>query len=276
MLYSAILSAHSVSLGGAPVYTWYIASLTRKGKLLKKSQVKQILSQWTLDNRIPNVALRYMRSNCKTVWPTVPFIRNAILRLDDEQIEPEFEEVAQFCEENGIDVDLVLPRSNDACWNDMSVYALTNNISADLSAPSESLDKAAQKRLEDILGRDTVQFLFSSNREHVNLSFVRILQHWFVACRIPHYHITKLLRMLKKHKPEIIHGELPTTAQTFLKLNKKDKEGVQKINVTNPTDPTNVIGTYMHYGVEDAVLCKSAGESHCPTTFYSVFKFFTI
>lgn len=135
----------------------------------------------------------------------------------------------------------------------------------------ETGDERGVHVLETLIGSDAVEFLleekFNNNRQ-VPMTFDRLLRHWAVDCNLSHRDLTKFLKLLKKFKTpltlEAIKA-LPRTAKTFLRLDKSDTATIDTFICEN--DKKKVIGEYVHYGLEAALVGQSPGNC---TSFYSL------
>lgn len=90
------------------------------------------------------------------------------------------------------------------------------------------------------------------------LSFVRILQHVAAAGKIRLCILTLFLTLLKKHQPTINYQKLPKQGRTLLRLDEKDKARLAEQVITAKEGKAEV-GTYVHFGLEDAILGQSPG-----------------
>lgn len=123
-------------------------------------------------------------------------------------------------------------------------------------SPNETLDPQPVT-----LDPQLIRLLLETNRSKVRtISFVRLLQHWFVSSKVPQQHITTFLKLIKKFRPTLTARDidkLPNSARTLLKLDKNELLQVQKTDVRN--EQKKSVGTYMHYGVAAGVLGTSPG-----------------
>lgn len=257
----AVLAVYNGNCAVTGEDTLEIATLTLMKSLVKKANIlvkcREIMNMWAQQQSIPTSALEYIKTHHPVFWGSVPFIRNLIMNSNDELSSARVrDEAVRIAEDNNLPVDTFLAHDVSGQWEDQGDYTLA----MDGKSPSDEAQSKFQNLFE--LDSECVSFLFGSNRKRVELSFIRILQHWCVDCRIPQESITKLLKLLKRHKPVIKYNRLPSSAKTLLKLDTRDRQGVTDIAVFSPTDPDTKLGTYIHYGLENAVFAESAGDSY--------------
>jgi hypothetical protein len=214
-----------------------------KGRANTLIRARDIVTVWVSTGEVPSLALEYILDNHEEIWCRLPFFRNLVAR-GDEALPPPVLGPDEYgiCEALNIPLDDLVSEIGD---------------SDDYLNPE--IEPEFGQSVADFLEAGLIEFLTSTNRKRVRLSFIRILQYWTVDCRISHQATTKLLRMLKRHKPVIEYKFLPSTAQTLLKLSPKDKCAVVSYDIMDPTDAGKKLGSYHHYGVEAAVFGTSPG-----------------
>lgn len=266
-----------------------------------------MLSVLRRNSVLRSVAFKFVVEELSHVWPTLPSLRSVVLEWigEEHSREPSSPEqptsIPRICdnEESTHDDEsaetLIVNFEGDQYVVPRDLYQVDNDQWSDFYTetyqfrPPELISEAHNKLLRDVLDDTTVAFLIGSNRRKAKVSFMRILQHWAVTCNITQEKITKLLKLLHKHKITLHFGELPQTAKTLLVLKPGDMGGSSIIRVTSTTrSSTGVIrppsdvdvscgtastmssrhrqhaskettGEYLHYGVMTAIKGTSPG-----------------
>lgn len=281
---SAVMTANFVGKGKDPLYT---TAYTQKSKPTKKKyrdEVKSTVATWLASGVIPDAAILTMLQFFPKVVDRIPFFRAEAARykqgqlsLAAPQVPTEYlpdttlsDPVQQSQPRNhgsfDFDFDQAIPLFDSD--HPMDLFEVDNQSWEDVVDES-TLNTS--KCLDQLLGPDLLDLLFRTNRSKVKvISFARILQHWCVDCKIPHEHVTKLLKLIKKFRATLSQHDidrLPASAKTLLQLSTDDRDQVQKSIVK--TSAGAHLGTYMHYGVETGVLGTSPG-------LYSIYIFIFI
>lgn len=246
---AAIASAALVSEGKPRIPAGNLILGTPKIKNKYFAIAQKSLNEWIEKEEVPKSAIEYFKEHESSVWPNIPFVSEEILRsyasTDDHVIDK-----AAVLPQQAPPLNLL--NQIDPNWVDIGEITIDGH--------DKSSQGQLKQRILEILSVFNVEFLNQTNRKSIRLSFRRILQHWAVDCRIAHEHLSKLLKLLKIHRPDFNSeiGKLPYSAKTLLKLNTNDFKGVQQSVVYNSR--RELVGTYMHYGILDGVLGRSAGN----------------
>lgn len=251
---AAISSALNVCSGKKTISAHALITATKSTQSVHLKAARVALTQWVETKFIPPLALGHLKTYAPSILDKIPFVRDEIIKSDlHNQRTAEIEDGMQtFGDEHSIPSDLL--DSSDSNWENIGDVILDGQVS-----PEEMKQKVL-----DLLDFCTIQFMTGTNRSPVRLTFVRILQHWCVDNRITHSAITKLLKLLKRYKPDLRDEwkSMPSTAKTLLKLTGDDLAGVSGPH--NVYDHRGVLkGTYVHYGVEAGVYGTSAGIVCC-------------
>ena len=97
------------------------------------------------------------------------------------------------------------------------------------------------------------------------LSFVRILQHFYVMGNITLTAMTSFLKLLHQFTPYIDYNKLPRTARTLVKIPKKQSERILSREI--PIKGSDKVGEYVHFGLKDAICGDSPGKFTCNFSF---------
>lgn len=252
---AAIVSANNACFGKKFVSAANLITAANLTRAVHVKAARSALSQWMDSGSIPPEALVHFQSYPAAVIDKIPFVRDEVLKANFQSSE------SVLTSDTRTDEDGLAPVVRDLLQAESSAW---ENVDQAVIVGQDSFDQTRQKVL-DLLDLSTIQLLHGTNRTPVKLSFVRIFQHWCVDNRITHEAATKLLKLLKRHQPDIKaeYPSLPGTAKTLLKLYASDLEGV--------TGPHDVFdhrnewkGTYIHYGVEKGVYGDSAGDIFFP------------
>jgi hypothetical protein len=221
-------------------------------------ECRDIMNDWYLKKSVPAPALAYIRKHHPNYWARSPFLRNAVINFDDakETVESDSRRASQPPSDLFDPADYISDCQGVRDYDNEGGYVSSD---FDLGEPDESgeMEEEENRKFDEMLMAGALEFIDGNDDRRIKLSFIRLLQHWSVDCRIAHVHVTKLLKLLKYHKPHVIYSHLPSTAKTLLKLGPGDKAGVTRISLKSKKDV--VIGTYVHYGLESGVFGDSAG-----------------
>jgi hypothetical protein len=252
LIYCAVANAYHASQGSSKrssVAGIYSSDSRTKATWFNTAQ--NALTSWEQNNAVPRLAIQYFKEHEAKIWPKIPFVNLAVAQsfVEDQEAES-----FRPCDED--ELPLELTDQNHENWETPAdEVVVVEGLAGNLASQEE-----VRRRICDLMSIATISFLTNSNRKVIRLTFRRILQHWAVDCRIAQEHLTKLLKLLKKHKPDLRAEleKLPSTGKSLLKLSAEDLDSVRRHSVYNRSD--ELAGTYMHYGIIDGVLGNSAGS----------------
>jgi len=256
-LICAVLNAHRASLkdkSSIPILTPFElsnASDNTQARYLCKA--KEVLLGWDSSGLVPQSALECFSRHYPKVWPKIQIVRNAMLESIDAS--EEYVDVPEISDEYNEE----LTRAEKLLSN---ISSDVLNVNTDQWQDATNYEDVSGDRTVDQLCQETLEFLLSTNRKRIKLSFKRILQHWSVDCNISHRSMTKLLKLLKKHKPRLgraQYKELPYTGRTLVKLDVKASKEAVPMLVIKSSNGRETMGTYLHYGVLGGILGTSPG-----------------
>jgi len=247
----ATVSASNACKGEPPLLIQDLFFKQHKAARKFLNEANTIYQTWTSTGVVPKEALNYFATHYPNTWPKLPVVRNAMLQALAES-DPLPSPVAPHtglteAEQAFMQFprDMVDPLAD--VWEDLTPFQEENE---DVQLASLLLDE------------ETIAFLMCTNRKRVQLSLERILQHWSVACNVSHDNVTKLLRLLKRHRPVMSrkdYDRLPWTGRTLVKLLPSELEQVP-IKPVIARKGTTQVGTYLHYGVVPALYGNSPGN----------------
>jgi len=154
-------------------------------------------------------------------------------------------------------------RPMDPNLTDGSEEAMDQEVTTELEEePRPELDTAKDdEEWEDIVktnDNEGVKKKSFQRPPNFKLSFVRLLQHFYVMGNISLFAMTCFLKLLHLFTPYIDYNTLPRTARTLVKIRRTDKMKVSKRQVKNKLNEK--IGTYVHFGLKDGIMGTSAGK----------------
>lgn len=247
----AIVNADKASRRERPVYDAFLLEKTSDNTQVKYLfDAKKIILEWE-SSGVPRESLIYFARNYPKVWPIIPVVRNAMIAdAEAYEVSTDLTDLAGRDDLNAAEkllahlpADVLNP--NSANWEDLTDFQ----------------EASVHRRFEELC-QDTLDFLLSTKRKRVKLSFKRILQHWSVDCNIAHDKMTKLLKLLKKHQPRVRkrdYDSLPYTGRTLVKLDIDEVKKIAPIAHIRSEKSRAKDGTYLSYGVIGGILGTSPG-----------------
>ena len=247
---------------GKVIYPTEYINKSRGFKKKCEVQAAALMREWVSSGSVPLSAIQCMQTHFPNIVQSIPFFKEHASKIQppSESVHVHstsssgsLNEGPSSLNSGHIASESFIPQHN--LENPTDLFDLDSDMWEDLPNGEQT------KSLEDLLGPEVVRFLIATNRKKARvISFPRLLQHWFVTCKIAQEHITLLLKLLKTFRPTLDEqtiDKLPNSARTLLKVTADELRKVQVTRVQ--TESGEDLGTYMHYGVEAGVLGTSPG-----------------
>lgn len=229
------------------------------------------IRHWREQGSIPAKALDHMEEHYSLVWPSIPFV-SRLIRERRQNPEPSAASSSSLSPEAGTDDVMMAGSSNESSTVTTDngivfpadVFDEENGLWVDVQYDGEDLaidSDDEETNVAALLDRATLEFLKGTNRRKVQISWERLMKHWLTHAKVSLEYIDKLMRWIKRHNAVLTEDQikkLPITGRTFLKITDAEKKSVYAIKARDQSG--NQVGTYMHYGLMNAIVGKSPGN----------------
>lgn len=244
---AAIVSYSNRQTGRDLISTAQVFVAHPKTKNEYKKTVRKVLQTWSELGHVPPDAISFVRSHFPDVFASYPKL------FERTRTDTNGDFVSSVCTDRG---------EPNVAESATSTSGIPLTADTDDDMWEDIREEPDFRNLEDLLGTETLNFLFGTNREKVKrIPFRMILQHWFVSANISHVQGTKLLKLIKKYNATLTEEDieaLPFTARNLLKLTEDERRQVETYDVYDETKEK--VGELLHFGVLPGVLGTSAGE----------------
>lgn len=104
----------------------------------------------------------------------------------------------------------------------------------------------------------TKHLILSKGKRLSNITFKRLLQHYFASIKADLSDVTLFLKLFKHYRPKVDYNDLPSFGKTLLKVGVRGFGG--KNNKLPAVIPLGKSGKYVHFGLEKGLSGDSPGD----------------